>query len=133
MYTPPPTPSPTLTATPAPAYELTYEGLVSCPTTWWPEFRLKNTGLIPFRSIELIVKDTVADTSVSDMNDTFYDQTDCSTSVSKDQLLPGKAVTVSSPAFMADPTGHKLRASITLCSDTGQNGFCVTQTINFKP
>jgi hypothetical protein len=133
MFTPPPTPSPTLTETPAPDYELTYEGLVSCSSTWWPEFRLQNTGLITFHSIELIVKDTAADVSVSDMSDTFFDQTDCLNSVSKAQLLPGKAVTVSSPEFSEDPTGHKLRASVTLCSDTGQNGFCLTQTITFKP
>jgi hypothetical protein len=40
---------------------------------------------------------------------------------------------VSSPLINYDPTGHKLRATITLCSDDGVNGTCITQVVNFKP
>jgi hypothetical protein len=40
---------------------------------------------------------------------------------------------VSSPVFSYDPTGHELRAVITLCSDPGQSGTCTTQSISFTP
>jgi hypothetical protein len=40
---------------------------------------------------------------------------------------------VSSPQFAYDPNGHKLKATITLCSNPGLNGTCVTKTITFTP
>ncbi len=132
VYTPPPTPTPTLTPSPAPGFEASYDGLVSC-SSWWPEIKLKNTGSITFESVGIMLKDTVTSSSVSAITDGFVDHTDCSSSASKKTLLPGKAVTVSAPAFAYDPTGHKLRATITLCSDIGLNGFCITETISFTP
>ena len=130
IYTPPPTP--TATATPAPSFDASYSGLVVC-TGWWPEIRLKNTGLVTFRSIGISLKDTVTSTSVYNSSDGFVDDPDCTTSNSRKTLLAGKVVTVSAPGFVYDPTGHKLRASITLCSDTGQSGLCVSKTIVFTP
>ncbi len=41
--------------------------------------------------------------------------------------------TVSAPAFAYDPSGHKLRATITLCSRDEQNGMCITESIKFTP
>ena len=85
------------------------------------------------QSIGMILKDTVTGESVSDLNDGFLDRSACGSSSSRATLLPDKAVTVSSPSLSADPSGHKLRATITLCSGLGQNGECITQTITFKP
>jgi hypothetical protein len=133
IYTPLPTPTPTLTPTPAPDFDAGYEGLISCTGEWWVEFRITNTGLLTFRSIGMILKDTVTGESVSDLNDGFLDRSACGSSSSRATLLPDKAVNVSSPSLSADPSGHKLRATITLCSGLGQNGECITQTITFKP
>jgi hypothetical protein len=130
IYTPPPTP--TATATPLPSFDASYSGLVAC-TGWWPEIRLKNTGEITFRSIGISLKDTVTSTSVYNSSDGFNDNPDCTTSTSRKTLLPGRSVTVSAPGFVYNPAGHKLRATITVCSDTGQSGTCVTDTITFTP
>jgi hypothetical protein len=130
VYTPPPTP--TATATPLPSFDASFSGLVIC-TGWWPEIRLKNTGLLTFRSVGISLKDTNTSTSVYSSSDGFNDNPDCTTSTSRKTLLAGKSVTVSAPGFVYDPTGHKLRATITLCSDTGQSGTCVTDTITFTP
>jgi hypothetical protein len=132
IYTPPPTPTPTLTSTPAPAFDVSYEDLVAC-SGWWPEIKLKNTGAITFRSIGIIMKDTVTSNSSSNITDGFEDHPDCSSAFSKNTLLPGKSVTVSAPGFPYNPTGHELRATITLCSYTGQNGICITKTVTFTP
>jgi hypothetical protein len=59
VFTPPPTP------TPVPAFGATYSGLESCNNTWWVEFRLENTGGIPFRSMLLAVADPSTNTTVS--------------------------------------------------------------------
>ena len=133
VYTPPPTPTPTLTPTPAPAFDASYDGLVSCTTSWWPEINLDNSGLITFKSVAIILKDMVTSTSVSDTTDGFVNNPDCTSSISRKSLQPDKSVTISAPDFSYDPTGHKLRITITLCSETGQNGICVTDSFNFKP
>jgi hypothetical protein len=133
IYTPMPTPTPTVTETAAPGFSASYEGLIACSGEWWAEIGLENTELITLRSAGIVLKDTVADTSVSDLTDGFLDRPDCSTSHSRATLLPGKNVVISSPVLSDDPSGHKLRATITLCSETGQNGTCVTNTITFKP
>ena len=128
VFTPPPTP------TPVPAFVADYSGLESCTGTgWWVEIRLENTGGIPFRSILMAVADTATNTTVSVSENKFTNINGCSSSDSRNVLSPGEKLVVSSPPFGADPTGHKLRATITLCSETGVNGTCVTQVIEFKP
>lgn len=127
VFTPPPTP------TPVPAFVATYSGLESCNNTWWVEIRLENTGGITFRSILLAVADTVTNTTVSTADDKFTNLNGCNASDSRNALASGEKFAVSSPAFGYDPTGHKMRATITLCSEDGVNGQCVTEAIEFKP
>jgi len=131
VYTPPPTPLPTFTPTPAPAFQASYAGLDSC-STWWPDIKLKNTGAIAFASIGITLKDMATGVVVSSIMDGFVDNTGCSSS-SKASLLPDKSVTASGPAFSYSPAGHKVRGTITLCSNSGLNGFCVTVPISFTP
>jgi hypothetical protein len=132
VLTPPPTPSPTFTATPSPAFDASYVDLDSC-SDWWPEIKLKNTGQIAFSSIGMTLQDVVTSVVVSAISDDFVNKTGCSSSTTKSALLPDKILTVSAPAFTYNPTGHKIRATITLCSQAGQNGLCVTKTITFTP
>ena len=133
VFTPPPTPTATLTPTPAPGFEASYEGLVWCNSAWWTEIALENTGWLTFRSLEFTLRDVQLDISVSDEADGFVDRPDCSSSTSKVSLQPGKTVIISSPSLDNNPGSHKMRATITLCSKTGQEGECVTQTIRFTP
>lgn len=130
VYTPAPTPTPT---TPAPGFDASFDSLLECSGVWYLQFRLKNTGLITFHSVEVSVKDTDTGTSVSTSNDDFFDQADCSSTTSRSQLLPGKAVMVSSPGFTYDPTGNRLKTTITLCSKTGLGGICSTENLTFRP
>lgn len=133
VYTPPPSPTPTMTSTPSPDFDLSFEGVVTCSGKWWLQFSLTNTGQVTFQSISLTIKDTALDTSASALSDSFFDRVDCSNTTSRSQLLPGKTVTVSPVDLGYDPSGNKLKVSVTLCSEDGQNGFCRTNTISFKP
>jgi hypothetical protein len=126
QYTPPPTP------TPVPAFEPDYDGLETC-VGWWVDFDLLNTGGISFRSVSLTVRDTATDTSVSLATDGFVDNSGCADSAHRDRLNPGDTRTVSSPAFAYNPSGHRLRATITVCSNLAQGGTCVTEVIEFTP
>lgn len=126
VFTPPPTP------TPMPSFELDYGGKDSC-VGWWIDLDLYNNGGITFKSLSLTLRDTVTETVLSAYADGFTENNGCLESVTRDNLHPGAMRVVSSPAFGYDPTGHKLRATVTLCSNTSQNGTCVTQVIEFKP
>lgn len=127
IFTPPPTP------TPAPAFKTEYAGLESCNNEWWVEIRLENTGGITFRSILISVADMVTNTTVSISENKFTNRNGCNASDSRNTLVSGDKVIVSSSVFGYDPSGHKLRATITLCSDINVNGTCVTDVFEFKP
>jgi hypothetical protein len=133
MFTPPPTPTPTFTPTPVPSFEATFEGSVFCTGSWWAIVALENTGSLAFRSIEFTIRDLDLDTVASDEDDGFHNKPDCSSTTSKNTLEPDKTVLVSSPALDNNAEGHRVRARITLCSKTGQEGQCVTNTITFRP
>jgi len=132
IYTPPPTPTPTYTPTPSPAFEAAYSSLDTC-VGWWVEIALKNTGSIPFKSMGITIRDTDTDIVLANFADSFTNIDGCLSSNTRDTLGAGKTLVVSAPAFNYDPSGHKIRATIILCSDTGQSGTCVTRTLNFKP
>jgi hypothetical protein len=73
------------------------------------------------------------DTDLSLYAEDFTARDGCHNSSTKDVLNPGERFTVSTSAFAEDPDGHKMRASITLCSAAGQKGTCVTKVIKFTP
>jgi hypothetical protein len=128
VFTPPPTP------TPIPDFAADYTGLEACTGTgWWVEFKLQNIGGITFKSISLSTQDTDSKITLSLNDDTFTNRNGCSGVDSKKALAPGDKLIISSPVFNYDPSGHKFRATITLCSEDGVNGMCVTHTIEFKP
>lgn len=132
IFTPPPTSTPTNTATPAPAFDASFGGLEAC-SGWWVDVDLHNTGTLTFRSVSLTVKDTVTTIMVVTSADVFTDRTGCSTVIQKKALGPGKAAGQSSGKFTYNPAGHKMRATVTLCSATGLNGTCVTDSLVFTP
>lgn len=132
VFTPPPSPTPTMTSTPAPAFTLEYNGLDSCSGGWWVDLDVRNTGSIAFSSVSLVAKDNVTGVTTSSISDGFIDKTGCD-SLLKKTLLPGKHAGVSLPQFAYDINGHKIKATVTLCSNTGLNGICATEQITFTP
>lgn len=128
VFTPPPTP------TPIPDFVADYTGLEACSGSgWWVEIKLQNSGGIVFQSISLSVQDIDAKITLSMNDNVFTNRNGCSQVETKKALAPGEKWIVSSPLFNYDPSGHKFRAAITLCSEDGVNGTCVTRTIEFKP
>ena len=126
VFTPPPTPTPT------PNFIASYLRLETC-TGWWVDIELENTGGIEFRSVSLTVRDTTNDTVVSVYTDGFTDTSGCLDSENRSVLQPGGTRTISSPPFAYNPSGHRLRATITACSNLGNSGTCISQVITFTP
>lgn len=128
IFTPPPTP------TPMPDFEAEFSDLDACAGIWWVDITLDNTGGLNFRSLSLTLRDTETDQILSLYSDLFSDKDNCvDPNEDRENLPAGSTRTFSSPAFSYDPTGHKLRATITLCSNPGQSGTCVTKVITFTP
>ena len=132
IFTPPPTPTPTITLTPQPLFDASYVGMDTC-AGWWVELRLKNTSDIVFRSISLTLKDLKTNTVLSMETNGFTNRDGCVSSTTKDTLPVDGARRISSPLFSYDPSGHKLRAAITLCSKDDLKGTCTSDVIEFKP
>ncbi len=126
VYTPPPTP------TPVPDFDASYSDMVTC-AGWWVNIDVSNTGGVTFKSLTLSLRDTVTDVVLTSYADGFTLKGGCLDTGTRDNLNPGATRTFSSPAFDYDPSGHKLRATITLCTNLGQNGTCVTKVISFTP
>lgn len=133
VFTPPPTPLPTATPPPAPGFGVSYDGFLGCSGEWWTQMELTNTGELTFRSMEFTLTDQALDLEYTGDSDGFVYRSNCSSTSSKETLATGASVMISSPKLSDDPSGHKMRAHITLCSETGQHGTCVTVTYNFKP
>lgn len=126
IFTPPPTP------TPVPNFTASYGGKDTC-VGWWVDIDLDNTGGVAFESVSLTLRDTVTNTVQSVYSNNFTDIDGCLDSETKENLNSGGMRTISSPAFAYDPAGHKLRATITLCSNNDNSGTCITQVITFTP
>lgn len=133
IFTPPPTPTPTNTPTPAPSFAVEYSNKDTCNTNWWVELKLKNTGAISFKSVDITVIDRDTNVELVNLADGFVNIDGCLKTTTKDVLASGDTYLLSAPAFAYDPTGNRIRVRITLCSGTGQKGMCITEKIDFKP
>jgi hypothetical protein len=133
IYTPPPTPTPTFTPTPSPSFRASYTSLDTCGTNWWLDIRIRNNGSISFKSVDISVRDTVSNVEVVDLSDGFTDIDGCVKTTTKDVIAPGDTYLLSSPPFTYNPTGHDIRVVLTLCSETGQKGTCLTDKFNVTP
>lgn len=139
VFTPPPTPTPTntplptFTPTPFSAFNVDYVGLDTCNGSWWAEIKLKNNGSVPLKSVSISVNDNVTGVVVVNLADGFTNMDGCLSKTTKDVLGLRDTYLLSAPAFTYDPTGHEIRATLTLCSDTGQKGVCMTKKHDFVP
>jgi hypothetical protein len=120
------------TATYQPNVVIDFVGLDSCQN-WWAEFNLSTSTSSVYKSIKITVLDTVANVSVVRTTDGFQNQNGCMVSVTKTVFDQNHPVVVSAEPFSYDPSGHKLKATIKLCSKKGLTGDCISSTFIFTP
>ncbi|MCC7118421.1 MAG: hypothetical protein IT310_07855 [Anaerolineales bacterium] len=135
MYTPPPTPTatntplPTATGTVFPSFVATYSGLDTCSGNWWLDLKLRNNGQLTFKSIDVVVRDMTTGITLEDLANGFKDKDGCSTTKTKDVLAVGDLLIISAPQFAYNPSGHKIKINLTLCSEPNQKGVCAKQNL----
>jgi hypothetical protein len=147
LLTPPATytPAPTATSTPAtpgviiigtvvikPVFTAAYVNSGKC-TGWWSRITVQNTGVVTAKSISISVTDTVTNENRSATTNGFQDVSGCALTPLKATLALGEATTVVAPSFTADPVGHKVSATVTLCTDVNASGACASTVIEFTP
>lgn len=134
VMSPPPVPATSTPVISAGAFDVAYEGFESCTGTgWWVELGLENLSNVTFRSISFTIEDRDEDVSRTQNANRFVNRNGCDETEARDTLGPDVSRTVSSPVLTENPTGHRLRATVTLCTETGRTGTCVSQTVNITP
>ena len=113
-------------------FDASYNGLQNCAGTgWWVGLKLENTGRLSFKSITITVRDTDTGVTLTQYTNGFGYKNDCVGFQARDELPAETSFVVSSPAFTYGLSGHRLRATITLCSEIAQGGTCIPQEIFF--
>ena len=124
IVTPPPPP--------VSSFTITFDALKSC-SIWWADLKLSNTSDALFTSITIIFKDVDTVTEARLDSNEFIHNQGCGAPARTDSLVGGAAITVSSPSFAYNPSGHTLNVKVTVCTEPDQKGTCVTRELTFKP
>lgn len=127
VFTPPPSP------TPAPDFTFSYKSLGVGPGYQCLMFEVKNTGSLTWESFRLEAHNTTQGVGGTLTRDEFtnFDQW-CSPAGGQTSLTPGSSGTAYSTITMpGNPAGNSGDAILTLCSQNGLAGQCLTKTINF--
>lgn len=117
---------------PANSFTVAFQKTGNC-TVWWVDFRLTNSSPAAFQSFSLTMQDTTANVTAEVTANDFTRRDGCNAPVSVEALMPGAAVTISSPPLQENPAGHTLKASITACTQSDLKGVCLTRQLTFKP
>ena len=128
LFTPPSSP------TPAPNFTFAYRSFGVGPGNQCLLFDVKNTGGVTWESFRLEAHNTTQGVSGSITRDEFtdFDQW-CAPAGGPASLAAGSSGTVHSTISMpSNPSGNSGTAILTLCSQNGLAGQCLTQTINFN-
>ncbi|MBM3145989.1 MAG: hypothetical protein FJ010_13680 [Chloroflexi bacterium] len=135
VFTPPATLTPTATFTPQPDFTVAYNDVEMCGAVWHIDFRITNTGSLTFQSVATTVTDTVTSETVNYNNDEFREYNACVLNLAtlQDDLAPTEVGFSTSESLSNDPSGHQINATITLCTQNGLAGTCITRNLSFTP
>lgn len=124
VATPPPTP------TPAVDFEVSYTHLEAC-TGWFPELKVVNTGGVTFKSAKVVMQDKDTKVAADATTNSFSQLINCTFSPWDPELAPGKNGYLYVTFNVFDLNGHKLAATVTLCTEDNLLGTCISKQIQF--
>lgn len=138
VFTPPPTPTLTSTPTSTPTQELTfdvaYTEMADCGGNYRIYFKITNSGGFTLQSVETTVTNNDApETETYTSNEFEQLDSGCTVTVSQDDLTPGEVGYTTSAELSNNPSGDDIDATITVCTEDGSGGDCVTKSLNFTP
>jgi hypothetical protein len=128
VLTPPPTP------TASGAFVVDYSNTQACssPAYWWLNFKVTNTGSVPWKSV--LVK--ITDQNTGEFHQAVYNDFlrwgVCAVLQSAEDLEPGETG-YSGYSFNQNPMGHTVTATIQVCTQEDLLGTCLENTITVAP
>ena len=123
---PPPTPTPSV------GFTVEYNGINSC-VGWGIGFKINNTGGLTLKSYQATVEDTDTSITISQSSNEFDKHLGCTIDTAIAELDPGDKGYAYAYDFAYDPSGHKLKGKVTVCTQPGLGGECSTHSVSFKP
>ncbi len=134
VITPPPSPTPS--PTPPPSFNVSYVEMETCTGQYGFTFKITNTGSLTWESVKIVVTDTVTSTVTTHTRDSFKSYSGCTASSEAQNLDPGdvgETTTVEPGQFTYNPTGHEMKAVVTVYSQNGLAGTSLSKTLTFTP
>ncbi len=134
------TPVPVFTAqptvTPSAAFSVAYVDITACAPQYAFHFLVKNTGSVKWESIRIVLTNTEDSTTTVHALDSFRSYEGCVVESNLQDLEPGESGNVANinPGQLAyNPATDPFSAVVTVCSENGQAGTCLSKTITFTP
>jgi hypothetical protein len=132
IYTAPPVP--TRTPTPSgPVFSLSFYQLDVCSPNWVPAIKIVNTGSTSLSSYSITTKDRNNDTTLSTSSNDFSKRKNCAVTKEITTLDPGDTGFIYTNSLDYDPSGHNMKASVTVCVHNDLKGKCSSLVLNYKP
>lgn len=125
--------TPLASPTSVPDFKVEFKKFDTCKGKDFAIFVVENTGSTPFRSAYIKVTDLKVNKSVEQAINAFDLHVGCTLAKNIAPLNPGETGYVESAPFDWNHSGHKLRATLMLCSEQNLKKVCVDQTIEVKP
>jgi hypothetical protein len=128
------TPEPT--STPSARFSVSYVDVTACAPQYAFHFQVDNTGSITWESIRIVITNNTASSTTTHTLDSFRSYEGCSVESNQQNLEPGEGghvANINPGQFNYDPSGDQFTAVVTVCSENGLAGTCLSKTINFTP
>lgn len=113
--------------------EVSYLGMGKCKDKWWSDLRIRNQSNATFKSISLVISDGGTNTVRSMTLDVFPFTDGCAAPTSVNTLSPDTSVRISTPEFTYNLAGAEISVAITICTDVGMRGTCISKTLSYSP
>jgi hypothetical protein len=116
--------------TPSMSFSLTYIQVVQC-TNWSLDFKIVNTGGATVQSYKIIAQDLDEHTQQTTTGNEFNERKSCVDTDKIPLLEKNDTGFLHANDFTFDPTGHNMKATVTVCTKDDLGGDCITQSISF--
>jgi hypothetical protein len=123
IFTPPPSPTPFV------GFTVNYEGSDCGAGSCWLWFKIDNTGTIGLESVKVYAKNTVTGNDRTNQANLFKN----SIAGSDIAAIPVSGSGYTHSGQLNNPSGASVNVSVTVCSQNGLGGVCLTKNLTVNP
>ncbi len=113
-------------------FTVSFLKVVEC-TNWSLAFKVVSTGATTLQSYKVVAQDLNENTQETTTKNDFNERQACRDTENIPYLNNGDTGFIYADDFPFDPSGHSIKATITICSNNDLSSVCMTQVLSFKP